>query len=53
MSAVEIPRFRLASARSRPNLRSARATGNGREPVVGMDLVSIITDVMSNSILFI
>jgi hypothetical protein len=45
--------LRRASARSRPNLRSAWAAGNGMEPVFDIDLVSRIADVKSSSVLFI
>ena len=53
MSLVEMPRLRRASARSRPSLRSAWVAGNGIEPVFDMRLVSCITDIMSNNVLFV
>lgn len=53
MSLVEMPRLRRASARSRPNLRSAWAAGNGIELVFGMTIVSDIADIMSRNVLYI
>src|SRR5207253_10887353 len=44
ISLVEMPRLRRASARSRPNLRSAWAAGNGIEPVFDMALLSGMAD---------
>ena len=44
-SLVEMPRLRRASARSRPNLRSAWAAGKGIEPAFDMHLESLMPDV--------
>ena len=47
ISLVEMPRLRRASARSRPNLRSAWAAGNGIEPVFDRALASCMPDAKS------
>ncbi len=48
MSAVEMPRLRRARDRSRPNLRSAWATGSGMEVTLGILIMSCISDVKSS-----
>src|SRR5213082_750349 len=53
MSLVEMPRLRRASARSRPNLRSAWAAGNGIEFAFDMEVVSYMAEIKSNKAFFV
>ena len=45
ISEVEMPRLRRASARSRPNLRSAWDAGSGMDKAFDMSVVSALTDI--------